>query len=741
MSNSQTPIIIGPIFDVNIPEQKSQKTEDERKLQEQKERREAQQAAREKLMNKVNVDRKEIQSKELQEAEKKTQEKKTQEKQALAIKNRQDQERKERLLREEEEKTIMEEEKAYQLRLSKRPKQMKMSKFHYGTSDVNTIKIQFKTTDNDNIYELSINKNEPIKTLIRYIKHIISYIFDIQLIINGNELDCNLNIRIDYCGIKNDDMIIVNKIPNDDRTIMNAIYQKIISKNYDLSILNLYDTVFIKEFIIFIEKLKTPNKRILQKLLKNFTNNKIGITYNHAYLSGVMSVYKLQKNDMTVYLFGEQHYARNACQNLEIKSTYVEDFFNEVIDKSSVFIDFYIELPIKDFNFELPIDKSGVNLHQLGRNLYNNPNFGRGETSIARLHMIDVRQTNPKLTLNEESNIDKFINDINIIYVTSIEKPLNEENRHIYERLFGNMIKNKFFKVLTKRISDGTIKNYGDIFDLLTDDIKSSNSNNNFKQSYYRKELGRSKFNNNMNKFLSDYKEIVLDDLNDITINITLFEDFAKWIKPLYEILKDTDDLDLIKDSFISEKLSGIFYLNANVMDMYTLSRIFKDFDLDKNIVNRINPQSPKNIIVYAGQAHIDNYLVYLRDYEKFDVVEIIEQQQKCYDTYKILDILKSDLLNNIKVLKKLGIDVINEIGLKQDFESFFGGIDISLIDDDDLNIEIYTFLKQYFEFIYSYVDSLNDNIKKYLIDNFCISLDETSCLDIRTLRQPLFGS
>ena len=745
MSNSQTPIIIGPIFDVNIPEQKSQKTEDERKLQEQKERREAQQAAREKLMNKVNVDRKEIQSKELQEAEKKTQEKA-----ALAIKPRQeferkkeqesqDQERKERLLREAEEKTIMEEEKAYQLRLSKRPKQMKMSKFHYGTSDVNTIKIQFKTTDNDNIYELSINKNEPIKTLIKYIKHIISYIFDIQLIINGNELDCNLNIRIDYCGIKNDDMIIVNKIPNDDRTIMNDIYQKIISKNYDLSILNLYDTVFIKEFIIFIDKLETPNKRILQKLLKNFTNNKIGITYNHAYLSGVISVYKLQKNDMTVYLFGEQHYARNACQNLEIKSTYVEDFFNEVIDKSSVFIDFYIELPIKDFNFELPMEdfKEGINLHQLGRNLYNNPNFGRGETSIARLHMIDVRQTNPKLTLNEESNIDKFINDINIIYMTSIEEPLNEETRYTYERLFGNMIKNKFFKYLTKRIYHGHIKNYGDIFDLLTTNIKSSNS----KQSYYRKELGRSKFNNNMNKFLSDYKEIVLDELNDISINRTSFEDFAQWIKPLYEILKDTDDLDLIKDSFISEKLSGIFILNANVMDMYTLSRIFKDFDLDKNIVNRINPQSPKNIIVYAGQAHIDNYLVYLRDYEKFDVVEIIEQQQKCYDTYKIFDILQTNFLTIIKTLKKIGLDVIKDIGIQRDFERSFGVVDILLIDNDDLNIEIRNFLTQYSDYIYSYVDNLNDGIKKYLIDNFCILLDETNCLDIRTLKQPLFSS
>ena len=108
-----------------------------------------------------------------------------------------------------------------------------------------------------NIIPSSVKQGCPTETVSLDFKLILVLnfnidIFDIQLIINGNELDCNLNIRIDYCGIKNDDMIIVNKIPNDDRTIMNDIYQKIISKNYDLSILNLYDTVFIKEFIIFI---------------------------------------------------------------------------------------------------------------------------------------------------------------------------------------------------------------------------------------------------------------------------------------------------------------------------------------------------------------------------------------------------------------------------------------------------------------------------------------------------------
>jgi hypothetical protein len=50
-----------------------------------------------------------------------------------------------------------------------------------------------------------------MKTLITYIKNTISYPYDIKLIVDDREIDCNINISINSCGIKDDDVIMVYK--------------------------------------------------------------------------------------------------------------------------------------------------------------------------------------------------------------------------------------------------------------------------------------------------------------------------------------------------------------------------------------------------------------------------------------------------------------------------------------------------------------------------------------------------
>jgi len=171
-------------------------------------------------------------------------------------------------------------------------------------------------------------------------------------------------------------------------------------------------------------------------------------------------------------------------------------------------------------------------------------------------------------------------------------------------------------------------------------------------------------------------------------------------------------------------------------MDIYTLSRIFKNFDINKE--NRKNPRNPKNIIVYAGKAHTDDYLVYLRDYEHFKVVEVFDQKLECSNRLSIKDIYtKYQPIILVKFLKRMGIDVIKNLNIDL---SVFGPIDTLLVDiDDDLLIDINDYLKNYRDLIISYVESLNDDIKQYLISNYCATLDDTSCLNISTLRQPLF--
>jgi hypothetical protein len=218
-----------------------------------------------------------------------------------------------------------------------------LHKFIYQkTADKQFINLKFIDFDSqDYQHDVDIFKNEPIKTLITYIKNTISYPYDIKLIVDDREINCNINISINSCGIKDGDVIMVYKTDNNNYyKIMNEIYDNIISKNYDLSILNLYNDEFINEFRSFI--MNKPNFLILNELLNNFQNNRIIKPYNYDYLSGVLCVYRLQKNDMTIYLFGESHFHRDACNNN--LNTKVEDFLEEVINKSSVFIDFYIRI-------------------------------------------------------------------------------------------------------------------------------------------------------------------------------------------------------------------------------------------------------------------------------------------------------------------------------------------------------------------------------------------------------------
>ena len=82
-------------------------------------------------------------------------------------------------------------------------------------------------------------------------------------------------------------------------------------------------------------------------------------------------------------------------------------------------------------------------------------------------------------------------------------------------------------------------------------------------------------------------------------------------------ILLDTKSTDSQLLDALSVLNNSTVMINARVVDVYTLSRIFKKFDTkkSKDVGFNINyqPEIPHNIIIYAGDAHSDVYRKFLK--------------------------------------------------------------------------------------------------------------------------------
>jgi hypothetical protein len=245
-------------------------------------------------------------------------------------------------------------------------------------------------------------------------------------------------------------------------------------------------------------------------------------------------------------------------------------------------------------------------------------------------------------------------------------------------------------------------------------------------------------------------------------------------------IMPKGDFLSIITEKFYKTNiLSGISTLSKCIMDLYTLSRIFKDFNMKNKSLNenlstehqiptteseisstpstpQRHPPTPKNVIVYAGLKHIENYLAYLGNYENFEIVEMIDQYNDCVNNVNnvnnlnIDDILKytQSMTQIIKFLQIITETLDNPIFVNTYYIKGFQELN-NLIYDNFGKIDIQNppkFLEEFLNqdniktLIINYIKSLDINMRNKLNQLICNNKN-TNCLDIRTLRQPLFTS
>jgi hypothetical protein len=168
-------------------------------------------------------------------------------------------------------------------------------------------------------------------------------------------------------------------------------------------------------------------------------------------------------------------------------------------------------------------------------------------------------------------------------------------------------------------------------FDLLTVIILDFSKPNNFAQAYKSYLDLLSNFNYDMNKIsdiINDFYflnyiekskimkqvenikdiEVIKKILNHITKLIVegVTKDKVRLI--FNKIVKDIDNNNNDYDYTFYDKNSNLFFINSELVDMYMIARMFRNF---KELPGKIN-EPAKNIIIYAGDAHVQRCVNFL---------------------------------------------------------------------------------------------------------------------------------
>jgi Holliday junction resolvase len=384
-----------------------------------------------------------------------------------------------------------------------------------------------------------------------------------------------------------------------------------------------YNALYIKDFSD--EKLnyvKSTSNPIQNRLIDNLNSNH---SYDQEFIEGPIGIRKFKleingKPKKSVYLFGEYH--KNTDGECEPNpSIEFQEYIYRLSRETPSFVDVYIEIPIvkseikgkiqsiiifqkavmlmfrKNINFIKAFNRyknpkdtpttSGYMFKKLQRKLkeciqpanrQNNPNC-----ELMRLHYVDIRST-----WDIKDDASMYTEDIGLVLLRNIFRTgvkLNKNSKEILDVIKRVNVHNNVILSMLKILIKGNKINLLDVF---------------YTNKSLKKELNSSYKKEEIISFLKimSYKKIG---------NVSLF---ISKIKSLISSIENDTDLDL---NFIKKSEDLFLKLNSLLLDCYCLSRIFKVHNLKKN-KNKADfqPEESKNIIIYAGNAHIRNMVEFL---------------------------------------------------------------------------------------------------------------------------------
>lgn len=329
----------------------------------------------------------------------------------------------------------------------------------------------------------------------------------------------------------------------------------------------------------------TKGNQTLISLINNYADNKTPIP---KYIAGPLSLtlFWSSKYQLYVYVFGEFHSTNTDCDKylkyVPDDTMTIETFLEKLMTTTPAFLDVFVEWsPAIDKIAIYPkVGLSRINsiYERLQKCIHYSTRHDK-DCDLARLHWVDVRKGDvSSSTLNDLSYVRAYlIHKTDYLNATDAATTLrrilknNERMRTILEELITPSL-TKYKNFMKKQVTQS---------DLVQKELA---------QTFLRKEI---------EKFCTE--ELIKEGLETREL-------FQRYIPRL---LNDKSTDQQIESALLGLNRATVS-VNALMMDFYALSRIFKKFNIQRSKskqATRIDqPESPHNLIIYAGDSHSVRY-------------------------------------------------------------------------------------------------------------------------------------
>ena len=409
---------------------------------------------------------------------------------------------------------------------------------------------------------------------------------------------------------------------------LDTLCEKLI-KTYNTTIIDqmppvLQQALYSNAFACSVNSHKQHEKdrTVLAELIYNhFTKKAAKQQLSPSYIGGprTLTCHWSETYQKLIYIFGETHkeytdcfkFPKNQGFDEEQSGMPIETYLKNLTEINDIFLDIFIEISAykpKNLKYSTPLSETkfaNLRLSKIGtefaacmdgtdRNIKN--------CSRSRIHYIDIRN------IEDESHesLDPISNFIeSVLHILSINNTVSDNQRRnallsFARSDYGQYVMNGF----------SLAKDNPNFLDFWNSMIS-----NNY---YVQKELDNcdKQMTETISNFIKKEIQLALDAIEDNENQESNLNNINTLSKFLIENTDKIDDLTIIQ--YFNALTTYAIGINFVIVDCYILCRIFKKFNLQpENPQKRRStdePETPSNIIIYAGDDHCNIYRKFLKE-------------------------------------------------------------------------------------------------------------------------------